>query len=145
MMCTAKAALEREETARLLVRPCTDVNTESHFKYNEQGLILVGDGLAYPDARRAETSIRVYALQRLALVQAREAKVIQVKAQIRRVEEAIADFDAHFDDGEVERIYYEGLLRAEMELLHRFQDAGQEYAGLARYIIREYFSSGLSR
>jgi len=137
------AAFDREETVRLLVRPCTDVNTEHYFKYNEQGLILVGDGLAYPDQRRAETSIRVYALQRLGLVVARAAKVIQVKAQIRRVEEAIADFDAHFDAGEVERIYYERLLRDEMELLHRFQDADQEYAGLARFIIREYFASGL--
>ncbi|HEY4108664.1 HNH endonuclease [Puia sp.] len=137
-------AFGQEEAVRLLVRPCTDAETESYFKYNDQGLILVGDGLAFPDQKRAETSIRVYALQRLGLVLAREAKVIEIKAQIRRVEEAIADFDAHFNDGEVERIQYEGLLREEMERLHRFQDPNQEYAGMARYIIRQYFAaSGL--
>ncbi|GGB19624.1 retron system putative HNH endonuclease [Puia dinghuensis] len=136
-----KTAFEAEESMRLLVRPCTDANTERYFKYNDQGVIMVGDGLSATDEKRAATSIRVYALQRLGLVLAREAKVIQVKAQIRRVEEAVEQFNAHFDDSEEERTWYEGLLREEMEALNRFRDAGQEYAGLARYIIRQYFSA----
>jgi uncharacterized protein (TIGR02646 family) len=136
---TYKEAFDREERLRLLIKPCTDENIEACFKYDDHGLILVGDGLEPTTRRKAEKSIEVYALQRLGLVQAREAKVIQIKAQIKRIELAIANLNKHFEGSEVERTYYEGKVREEMQILKRFQDPDQEYAGLARYIIRSYF------
>jgi len=135
-----KEVFDREERLRLLIKPCTDENIEAYFKYDD-GIILVGDGLDPVARRKAETSIEVYALQRLGLVQAREAKVIQIKAQIKRVEIAIAELDKYFNSSEIKRTYYEGLLRKEMQILKRFQEPDQEYAGLARYIIREYFKN----
>lgn len=134
-----RQAFDAEERVRLLLRPCTDKDVEKYFNYNEEGVILVAAPLTVLERRRAETSIHTYALQRLGLVQAREARLVQIKAQIRRVEEAIKDFDAHFDAPEAERTWYEGILREEMELLSRFQDPDQEYAGMARDFIGRYF------
>lgn len=134
-----KAAFAQEESMRLLVRPCTDENVEAYFKYSDQGVILVGDELSKFGQKKAETSIKVYALQRLGLVQEREAKVIQIKAQIKRVEYAIYNFSKHYESSHEERTFFEGVLRKEMQLLRQFQDADQEYAGLARHIIRRYF------
>ncbi len=65
--------------------------------------------------------------------------MVEIKAQIRRVEEAIKDFDAHFEEPEEVRTWYEGVLREEMATLSRFQDADQEYAGMARWLIGKYF------
>jgi hypothetical protein len=136
-----KAAYTQEESLRLLLKPCTDENIEQCFKYNNQGVILVEEGLNTSDRKRAETSIQVYALQRLGLVQEREAKVIQVKAQIRRVEKAIYTFNQYYDRPLIERTWLEGVLRREMQILQQFTYPDQEYAGLARYFIRKYFKT----
>jgi hypothetical protein len=138
---TYKKAFDREEAQRLLIRPCTDENVEGFFKYDDHGVMLVGDGLDPVARRKAEKSIQVYALQRLGLVQAREAKLIQIKGQIRRLEYAIADLNKYFESSEEARTWYEGIVRKEMQQLIRFQDPDQEYAGLARYIIRKYFQN----
>ncbi len=132
-------AFETEEGVRLLLRPCSDKDIENYFAYSDEGLILVEAGLNGLERRRAETSIRTYALQRLGLVLAREARVVEIKAQIRRVEEAIKDFNVHFEEPEEVRTWYEGVLREEMATLSRFQDADQEYAGMARWLIGKYF------
>lgn len=134
-----RQAFDAEERIRLLLQPCTDNDVEKYFSYNEEGVILAAASLAVLERRRAETSINVYALQRVGLVMAREAKLLQIKAQIRRVEEAIKDFDAHFDTLETERTWYEGVLREEMETLNRFQEPDEEYAGMARDVIGRYF------
>jgi uncharacterized protein (TIGR02646 family) len=138
---TYKEAFDREETQRLLIRPCTDENIEAYFKYDDHGVIHVGDKLNPVARRKAETSIQIYALQRLGLVHARKAKVIQIKAQIKRIENAIVDLNKHFQASEEERTWFEGILRKEMLILKRFQDPDQEYAGLAGYIIRKYFQN----
>jgi len=129
----------QEEAQRLLLRPCTDTAIERFFRYNDQGLILRKEGLNATEQKKVEESIKVYALQRLGLVQAREARVILIKAQLRRVENAIHNFNTYFDRSETDRIWFEGILRREMEILHRYKDPDQEYAGLARYIIDQYF------
>lgn len=136
---TYKQSFDQEEAHRLLIKPCTDTHVEAYFKYDGNGIILAADRLDATARKKAETSIHTYALQRLGLVQAREAKIIQIKAQIKRVEEAIANLNKHFDGSEIERTWFEGRVRREMLLLKKFQEPDQEYAGLARYIIRKYF------
>lgn len=131
-------AFDQEEAERLLLKPCTD-EVEKHFKYSEDGLILENDGLSLIERERAKTSIKVYALQRLGLVQSREEKIIQIKAQIRRVEQAIENLNRHFEDSDEEKIWFEGILREEMKILKRFKDSDQEYAGMARFFIDNYF------
>jgi len=127
-----------EEKERLLLKPCTD-EVEKHFIYSENGLILENEGLSVIESERAKTSIKVYALQRLGLVQSREEKIILIKAQIRRVEQAIQNYNKHLEDSDEEKILFEGIMREEMEILKRFKDSNQEYAGMARYLIDDYF------
>ncbi len=133
-----KIAFDKEESVRLLLNPCID-NVEDHFKYIEEGVILAEDNLNTLDKKRADTSIKVYALQRVGLVQAREQKIIIIKAQIERIKEAIKNLNDHINNSNEERIWFEGILRREMQILKSFKDAKQDYAGLARYFINKHF------
>ncbi|MFH7016323.1 hypothetical protein [Flavobacterium sp. FlaQc-47] len=134
-------AFNLEESERLLLKPCTDIDVEKHFKYDDLGLIYKNAGLNSLEENRAETSIKVYALQRLGLIQTRKEKVIQIKAQIRRVEQALLNYNKYLDKSEEENIWFEGILRDEMKILKAFKNSDQEYAGLARYIIEKYFNA----
>jgi uncharacterized protein (TIGR02646 family) len=132
-----------EDSERLLLKPCSD-EVENYFKYSDDGIISERDGLNSLNKKQVETSIRVYALQRISLVQARKEKIIQIKAQIRRVEQAIKNFNNYSEKTIEEKTWFEGIMREEMEILKRFKDDDQEYAGLARYIIDNYFDDFLS-
>lgn len=134
-----KQAFDLEESERLLLNPCIDDNIEFFFKYGDEGAIIINDGLSPVEQQKSETSIRVYALHRLNLSQARHEKIIQIKAQIRRVEQAIKNYNDH-SDTEEKRTWFEGIMRDEMCALKRFKNSDQEYAGLARYIIDKYFN-----
>lgn len=134
-------AFELEESERLLLNPCVDNDVERFFKYEDDGAIVINDGLNLIEQQKSEISIRVYALHRLNLSQARRERIIQIKAQIKRVEQAIKNFNDHIDDVvEEKRIWFEGILREEMKILKRFKNSDQEYAGLARHIIDKYFN-----
>lgn len=132
-------AFKNEERERLLLKPCTD-SVEKFFKYELDGRILPADGLTDFERQQAETSITVYALERLGLVQARAAKIVEIKAQIRRVEEAIENLN-RLDDNSInsERVWFEGILRREMKILKEFKKPEKEYSGLAKFIIDNYF------
>jgi len=132
-----------EESERLLLKPCVD-EVEDYFKYNDDGLILENTDLDAFKIEQAKVSIKVYALQRISLVQARKEKLIQVKAQIRRVEQAMKNYNTYSDSTFEEKTWFEGIMREELKVLKRFKDDDQEYAGLARYIIDNYFDDFLS-
>lgn len=136
-----KIAFDLEETERLLLKPCTDIEIEKHFEYDENGIIRPSIGLNNFEETRAKTSIRVYALQRIGLVQSREEKVIQIKAQIRRVEEAMINLNNHIQDSIEMVTWFEGILRIELNILNKFKESNKEYAGLARFLIEKYFNS----
>jgi len=131
-------AYELEETERLVLKPCTD-NVEKYFKYEEDGRILPADGLDPLDTERANTSIHVYALKRISLIQSREERVIQIKAQIRRVEEAMINLNNHITESNAVVTWFEGILRKELNILHKYKEPNMEYAGLARFLIDKYF------
>lgn len=134
-----KQSFDLEELDRLLINPCVDSNIEAYFKYDDDGAIIINDGLEDLEAKKAETSIKVYALHRLTLSTARKEKIIQIKAQIKRVENAIMNFNNYMNISYEERVWFEGIMREEMELLKKYKEPNQEYAGLARYIIHKYF------
>ncbi|CAL2088874.1 HNH endonuclease [Tenacibaculum sp. 190524A05c] len=129
-----------EESERLLLNPCIDENIEKYFKYDDEGAIIISDNLTDFEEKQAEASIFTYALHRLPLTFAREEKVIQIKAQIRRVEIAIKNYSDSLYTTDEKKIWFEGIMREEMKILKRFMDSNQEYAGLARYIIGKYFN-----
>lgn len=137
---TYKQAFDLEETERLLLNPCKDSNIENYFEYKDSGVIIVNGNLTEPiDIFRAEKSIQVYALNRLALVQARREKIIQIKAQIKRTEESIINYNRYAKQSDEEKIWFEGIMRKEMKILKRYKNINQEYSGLAKCIIRKYF------
>lgn len=131
-------AFKKEEQKRLLLKPCTD-EVEEYFAYSDEGLILPKLGLTYFKCRRAVTSIDVYALQRLPLVQAREKKIIEIKAQINRVEKSIKRLNDYKGKSDKKKKSLDDELNDEMKILMIFKDPDQEYSGLARYIIDKYF------
>jgi len=133
-----KQAFELEETERVLINPCFDDNIEKFFKYDEEGTILMNNNLTEIERRKASISITVFALNRLTLTTARMEKAIQIKSQIKRVENAIKNFNTHGHESEGKKIWFEGILREEMRFLKKFTDPDQEYAGLARYFINQY-------
>lgn len=137
---TYKQVFDLEESERLLLNPCKDDNIEKYFKFDDNGAIISNDGLTNFEERKAQTSIFTYALHRLPLTIAREEKIIQIKAQIRRVEIAIKNYNDHLNSSDEKRIWFEGIMREEMTILKKFKDSNQEYAGLARYIIDKYFN-----
>lgn len=132
-------AFDLEESERLLINPCKDIDIENLFKYEDNGVIVVNDGLSNFQKRMAGSSIVVYALNRLGLTQARREKIIHIKTQIKRVEIAIVNYLKYANKSDEERIWFEGIMRDEMNILKGFKDPEQEYAGLARYIINKYF------
>jgi len=134
-----KQVFDLEESVRLLLNPCKDDAIEKYFKFNDDGAIISSDGLTPFEERKAQKSIITYALHRLPLTTAREEKTIQIKAQIRRVEIAITNYNNYMDKSDEEKVWFERIMREEMELLHKFKAADQEYSGLARYIINKYF------
>jgi sarcosine oxidase delta subunit len=136
---TYTKAFNLEESERLLLNPCKDENIEKYFKYNDDGAIVVNDRLSSFEKKKSNQSILTYALHRLSLSNAREEKIIQIKAQIRRVEIAIKNYDDHLDSSYEKKTWFDGIMREEMQILKRFKDADQEYAALARYIIDKYF------
>ena len=132
-------AFDLEESERLLLNPCKDDNIEKYFKFDEDGAIITNDGLTDFEEKKAMQSIITYALHRLPLTIAREQKIIKIKAQIKRVENAIINYNSYMAESEEKRIWFEGIMREEMRILKKYKDPDQEYAGLARYIIDKYF------
>ncbi|WP_108809012.1 hypothetical protein [Aquimarina spinulae] len=132
-------SFDQEESERLLLNPCKDENIEKYFKYDDHGAIIINDNLNPTEEKRAQTSIFTYALHRLPLTFAREEKVIEIKAQIRRVEIAVKNYSDNLDTTDEKKVWFEGIMREEMKILKKFKDINQEYAGLARHIISKYF------
>ncbi len=132
-------AFALEESDRLLLNPCKDATIENYFKYSDDGIITINDALTGIDIDKAKKSIDVYALNRLNLCISRKEKILQIKAQIKRVETAIKNYSKYMDESDEESVWFEGIMREEMQILKRFKDSDQEYAGLARYIIDKYF------
>lgn len=132
-------SFDLEESERLLLNPCKDENIEKYFKYDDDGAIISNDGLSPIEEQKAQTSIFTYALHRLPLTLAREERIIEIKTQIRRVEIAIKNYNDSLDSTDEKKNWFEGLMKDEMEILKKFKDSDQKYAGLARFIIGKYF------
>ena len=126
-----------EEGDRLLLKPCTD-NVEMHFKYLDEGVMLPNDNLAPIEVKRADTSINVYALKRISLIHEREQKIIDIKAQITRVKEAMFNSNRQSGDAGLQS-YYDEIFQRELEVLKRYKKDDQTFAGLARHVIAKYF------
>ncbi|QHI34911.1 hypothetical protein IMCC3317_02560 [Kordia antarctica] len=125
--------LKEEEKVRLLLNPCKE-NPEDYFKY------YINSGVMKPRKRkkflkqRALSSIKVFALQRVLLVQEREKKAILISAQMQRVEEALFNFNDFINDPIRSKRFSE-VLQRELVVIQDFLKPEEEYLGLARQMI----------
>ena len=130
--------ISTEEPFRLLINPCIE-NPEDFFKYDIDSGVIIPKPLNGKEKKMAEESIRVYVLQRVPLVQARERKSIQILAQIQRVKEAVKNVSDFSDSGSnVKKIYFDKILKKELKKLKQFLFPNEEYIGLAKQIINEF-------
>lgn len=134
-----KEAFDKEENDRLLLKPCLD-NVDAYFEYNDVGVIKASSTITGMEKLRAETSIDVYALQRIGLNRAREEKVIEIKAQIKRVEKIIDKINKSENLSDANKADLKEELRDEMIILRKFMNPDKPYSGMAIFIINKYFS-----
>jgi hypothetical protein len=118
----------------LILDPARD-KPDQHLEFTEEGIVRPALVKNKPSPR-GEASIQVYALQRIGLVQERRARAKLVLAQIERVRELIADLNGRPGDAQLQ-----SRLRREMEELKRYEKPEEEYAGMARQLIKKFFGS----
>lgn len=127
-----------EEFHRLLINPCID-KPEEYLEYGEQGVIKAkkkADGSLH---EKGVTSIRVFVLQRVPLVLSRERWLIDIQAQIQRVKEAFMHYNGQVDSKDtVKLLFFEKVLKREMQRLKKFLDPREQYVGMARQVIGEF-------
>ena len=125
--------ISSEDQHRLLIDPCKDM-PEQHLEFINEGVIKGIDD-------RGKTSINVYALQRVPLVQSREKKQIEIKAQIQRVKEAVVNYDNNLTaNAGANSFYFEKILHREMIYLKNYMNDDEEYSGMAKQMITRFMS-----
>jgi hypothetical protein len=119
-----RAAAEGEEKheGRLLVHPSLD-RPEKH-------IVFEPDGIVSWRTRKGEESVRVYALLRRGLVQARRAFELEVRTHISIARGLARKLEDEGPDADLE-----AMLLQELQALARFVDPSHEYSGLARTLI----------
>lgn len=129
-----------EEAYRLLLNPCID-DPELHLEYGDEGVIRPKRGVNNILSSKGKTSIDVYVLQRVPLVQSREKVLIDIQAQIQRVIEATQNFNQFLDNPDPAlRFYFEKILKRELERLKQFLNLEEQYVGMARQVIGQFLN-----
>ena len=127
-----------EEDYRLLLNPCLDM-PETHLQYDENSGVIKPKRINGAYSSKAIESIKVYVLQRVPLVLAREKVLIEIQAQIQRVKEAVKNYNENIDDpSTVKKFYFEKILKRELERLKKFTNEEEQYVGMARQIIKSF-------
>lgn len=133
--------INQEESVRLIIDPCKE-NPEDYFKYSTRTGVIIPKSRAKFKKKKAQTSIDVFALQRVDLVQARERKAIEIKAQMQRIKEALKNVNSHLDNNNrAIRHYYDRILKKELVKLNGFLSLDAEYVGLARQMINKFLKT----
>jgi uncharacterized protein (TIGR02646 family) len=119
--------LASESRARLLLHPCRD-QPERHLEFHGTGAITARAG-----SRKGAASIRVYALGRDELIEARRKHLLQAARKMRDGHREIERLAGDPEDEETARRVKE--LDDELQELARDE---AEYAGMARQFIAEF-------
>jgi hypothetical protein len=138
-----RTALAQEKP--LLLDPCND-DPEKFFEFSKQGVVRPKSA-----DLRSETSIRVYALNRMGLVLARYERQLLVGKHIHRIRQlgkAIELINERWptqrskkkDEEDLEAII-EDLIQFEMDAMRSLCEDSQPYAAQSRQLVREFFES----
>lgn len=124
-----------EENYRLLIQPCID-NPEEHLEFD------INNGIIRGITEKGKKSIEVYVLQRIPLVQSREKLLIDIKAQIQRVIDAVNNVNDNLDTANSsKRLYFDKILKREMKRLKKYLNPEEEYIAMAKQIIIPFLKS----
>lgn len=135
------AGIKAEEEYRLLLNPCNDF-PEEHLEYGEEGTIRAKKNKNGELSQKGKTSIDVYVLQRVELVKSREKHLINIQAQIQRVNDVLEDLNDELEsDNEARLQKLEKRLEREVKCLHDFLGKEEPYLGLARQEIGKFMES----
>jgi uncharacterized protein (TIGR02646 family) len=131
----ASAPGQESREERLLLDPCQD-DPDEHlvFEIEEGDEVVVRPAQSRNgrQSRMGQESIRVYALRRSGLAEARRERMKLVRAQVSRINRYIRRLDKDPDDREVE-----AWLREEMVELDRLLQDDQPYACMARQYVKK--------
>jgi hypothetical protein len=122
--------LPKEEV--LLLNPCDD-DPDEHLEFLDDGIVRPALERNSKPSLKGELSIEVYALSRKDLVDSRHDHAKMVQAQLERVYELVEQIYGQPRNTLLKRRWVK-----EMEALQSYEDAGQQYTGMARQIIRRY-------
>lgn len=124
--------VKNEEEYRLLIQPCID-NPEEHLEFDIKNGVIKGL------TDKGKKSIEVYVLQRIPLVQSREKLLLDIKAQIQRVIDAVNNVNDSLDTATSnKRVFFDMVLKREMKRLKKFLDEDEEYIAMAKQIIHPF-------
>ncbi|RLJ73666.1 HNH endonuclease family protein [Pedobacter alluvionis] len=136
--------IKDEEPYRLLLNPCVD-DPELHLEYGAQGIIRPKKDQHNAVSEMGRKSIEVYVLQRVPLVQEREKVLIDIQAQMQRVNEAVDNLNTHINDSDpAKRFYFEKILKRELARLKLFMDPSKPFLGMARQVIGAFLQNRFS-
>lgn len=130
---------EERQEKRLLLDPCRD-RPQTHLEFLPEGVVRAKIKSNNKPSQKGFNSIEVYGLLRRGLVQARRDRLLLIDAQIHRVKRVIQHIDQASGNMALVNELEEDLT-FEMEQLHRLQEDGQPYAGMARQFIRRFLDS----
>lgn len=122
--------------ATLLLDPCTE-DPEDFLAYTEDGAIVPRDGLTPADRDRALASIKVYALNRSALVMERHEVVQRIDQRLKLIDtlNGLRRSLEERQDDDLAEVVAE-LIAIEARALEQMTDARSAFAGVARFFLR---------
>ena len=131
-------SIKTEDKHRLLLDPCKD-NPQEHLSFDEKTAVIRAES----DKGRA--SIEVFVLQRVPLVQAREKVLIEIWAQVERVRRASVEYDESLQkDPVAKQVYYDRILKMELQRLKNYTNTSREYTAMAKQIIDRFLDDFLN-
>jgi len=131
-----------EEPHRLLINPCKE-DPEILISYGSDGNILPKRSLTGFLRLKVDKSIRVYALQRMDLVDERKKLRLSIEMQQERVLDNTKNFLRFIDSNPELAAEFEASALREMRELKKYCDPKMPYSGMARemvsyFLMREY-------
>lgn len=120
-------SLKAEEKVRLLLNPCKD-NPEEHFKYE------MTEAVVEPITEMGNLSVKVFALQRLPLVQERKKRLLLLLRQMGIVERELKRFN---NDRSASQ---KAIFQTELDYLIDYTKFDSPYAGMCRYFVKQFFA-----
>ena len=125
----------KDEAARLLLDPCRD-DPEEFFSYNEDGFILPAPEIGSWKHSMAVESIRVYALQRMELVEDRKRYYLKyIKKELIAISKLKNNLSLHTTKREIDNTN-EMINDRIVELLDTLKK-NQPYTAMAKYMLRD--------